>query len=172
MQRTVKLAVVSLLLATTACSSRAFWTGAGIAGAAAAGAAAVFYAKGDLEADFEQELDEVYAAALETVEERGYRIEDRDIGPEKARIDAIVPSVTTDAEERVPVGDKADPADLKIRIGRKDGLTHISIRVGIMGDEDLSRAVLSDIERNLARRLDDDDADDRLDFEDDVDDEW
>lgn len=132
------LIVLMLGLTTIACTSRGFWTGAGIAGAAAAGAAAIYYARGDLEADLEYEIEEVHKASLAELKERGYDINREYVGATEGEIEA---------EKIVAEGDEED---LTIKTNRLTSeRTHISVRVGVFGDEAQSRAILDGILKRL-----------------------
>lgn len=128
--------VMGVALVLCGCSARQFWATTGILGAGAAGAAAVYYARGDLEADLPRGLGSVFEVSLRVLQERGYRIAHRELNDDNAAIEARL----ADGEQE----------DIRINL-RSRGLraTHLSIRVGIFGNEALSHAILDDIEGRL-----------------------
>ncbi len=127
--------IVSML---TACSSKTFWTTLGLAGAATAGVAAVIYIRGDLEADIDDKVSDIYDASLTTVRERDYQVTEKEENASDALIKAKMPQ--TDGKEK--------PLTIKIKAG-DEGKTHISIRAGMVGEEELSREILDDILKKL-----------------------
>jgi hypothetical protein len=136
---TKRLQLIVLLLVipalVTGCSWKSALTTVGIIGAAGAGAAAVYYAKGDLEGDFDNEISDVADASVAALEENGYKVLDTDVDDDRATITAE--EIGTDR-------------DMTIKLTRNDGgETHISIRYGLVGDESKSRDVYDDIVRRL-----------------------
>ena len=118
------------------CSWRQVLTTVGLGAAAAGGAAAIYYVKGDLEADIDHDVNHVYKASLSAMEQRDYKVTDKNIGDASGRIEATIPATGSEKER-----------DLTIKLERKEEkVTHISIRVGTFGDESLSRAILDDIQ--------------------------
>ncbi len=142
MKQTGKLCSVLLLMSmAVGCSWTQVLATAGLGAAAGAGIAAVYYTKGDLEADLDYDLERIETASLSVLENRAYRVTDKTGDEKSRRIKATIPAAG-DEEER----------DLTIILERKKGdISHIFIRVGIFGDESLSRAILYDIESNLNR---------------------
>lgn len=135
---TITLLALSLALATTTgCTTKQMLATVGIGAAVGAGAAGVMYAKGDLEAEFDQDLKTVYKAADRTVRQRDYSVKESKLDSDKALVHAEIPG--KDDNERT----------LKINLKKDGDKTHISIRVGIFGDEALSKSILDDIENNL-----------------------
>jgi hypothetical protein len=134
-----KMCCVALLITLTAgCTKWQALTAAGL-GAAGAGVAAVYYAKGDLEADLDNHIDHVYQTSVSTIEKRGYKVTEKNVDDESGRIDATIPAMGTEKSQ-----------DLTIKLERKsEQFTHIAIRIGIFGDEALSRAILDDIQSKL-----------------------
>ncbi|MFH0793986.1 MAG: DUF3568 family protein [bacterium] len=129
-----------LILACAAgCSTRQVLTTLGLGVAAGAGAATVYYVKGDLEYDLAHNVNDVYWATLTTMEKRDYSVTTKNFNDATGRIEAVIPAKGGDKEH-----------DLTIKLERKEeNLTHISIRVGVFGDESLSRAILDDIQSKL-----------------------
>ncbi|HOR29383.1 MAG TPA: DUF3568 family protein [Candidatus Sumerlaeota bacterium] len=142
MKRLTQLAICLLIPCLVAgCSWRGFWTGVGLAGAAGAGAAAVYYAKGDLEADLDDDLAHVHKAAHRTLLERGYDVKENELDALEGRLVADIPGLDDEKNRSVKI----------LTERTASALTHISIRVGTFGDEDLSRAILDDIGADLTK---------------------
>ena len=140
MNRTGKLTCALLIMAlAVGCSTRQVLTTLGVGAAVGAGVAGVYYVKGDLESNHDNNIGEVHRASMSTMQSRGYTVTQNDLDAAAGRIDAEIPAVGTDKAR-----------DLTIKLTRKErDLTHISIRVGIFGDEALSQAILDDIEARL-----------------------
>ncbi len=141
MKRAIR-AICALLLtvAVTGCSMREVLTTVGVGAAVAGGVATVYYFKGDLEADFENDIDSVYNASVLAMEKRGYTVTGKNIGVTSGRIEANIPAEGAENKH-----------DLIIKLDRVEkNLSHISIRVGVFGDEALSREILDDIEARLS----------------------
>lgn len=139
MSNNVKLTVLACLaIALPGC--RGLWTALGVTAAAGAGAAAVYYAKGDLEADFDDDLNDVYGASVGVLTDRGYLVNDTDskIEGNEADVEATIPAIGAE-----------DARDVSIHLEQEGGRTSISIRIGVFGDEGLSREILSGIEARL-----------------------
>lgn len=135
----VCMIVLLLPLLASGCSWRGVLTTLGIAGAAGAGAAAVYYAKGDLQAPLDSDLRKAHDASRRTLQDNGYTIE-------RDSVDALNGSI--DAYKGSKEGD--DRTTVRIRTKRnKEDATDISIRVGVFGDEKLSRQLLREIEEKL-----------------------
>lgn len=120
------------------CSSRTFWTTAAIGGAAAAGAATVYYVTSDAETDSGEELESVYKAALEVLQNNKFTVQENTLNALEGEIVAQIP------------GEDGKTTSLTIKIKMNDDKsTHISVRVGVVGNEILAREILEDIERAL-----------------------
>ncbi len=132
------LLLAACILAFPGC--RGLWTALGITAAAGVGAAAVYYAMGDLETDFDDDLDDLYSATVDALEERGYTIDatETELRTDEADVEATIPAV----------GDE-DERDVSVHLERDGAKTSMSIRVGLVGDEKLSRAILDSIEAEL-----------------------
>lgn len=115
------------LLSLTGCAA------ALIAGGAAAGAGAVVYVKGDLEKNFDQSVDSLYRASKAG-------LKDMEFTPKTDKKDAL---------QFTLVSKMANDTEVTVKGIRKDNLTHLSIRVGVFGDEGVSRQILSKIESHL-----------------------
>ena len=101
---------------------------------AAAGVGTVLYVKGDLETAREESLDEVYAASIEAMEDLEFTVKEEQKDALQGKIEA----------------EMADGKNVKIKVKTtKEGTTSLSIRVGLFGDEELSRLILEEIEGNL-----------------------
>lgn len=132
---------ILLIFAVSAagCSTRQMATTLGLGAAAGAGVAAVYYVKGDLAVDQDDDIYRVHRAALSTMERRGYRVTTNDVNETAGHIEAVIPARGEDDEQKVT-----------IKLERKEeNLTNLSIRIGIFGDEALSRAILDDIQSRI-----------------------
>jgi hypothetical protein len=140
MKKTGKLCCALLIMSlVVGCSTGQVLTSLGLGAAAGAGVAAVYYAKGDLEADIDHDIERVYKASLSAMEKRGYAVSEKTVAEEAGRIEAAIPAIGADNEH-----------DLTIKLDRKEEkVTHISVRVGVFGNESLSRAILDDIQAKL-----------------------
>lgn len=137
--RTARFLAMLLAIAVlgTGCSWRAFWTTLGLAGAAGVGAAAVYYSKGDLEADFDEDIRDVYDASKATMQRRGY-----DIAEDRVNRDEGLITGRTDDDKRIRLS-------LNERSGNR---TRMKIRIGTVGDEAASRNLYDDIREELRER--------------------
>ncbi|HRU05683.1 MAG TPA: DUF3568 family protein [Candidatus Brocadiia bacterium] len=102
--------------------------------AGAAGAGAISYVQGELKTTQAASLDRAFTAAKKAVDELGY----------------ITINSAKDAAKGEVVA--RTPSDTKITISLarvEDNITSIGIRVGIFGDEDMSRNLLDKIKRHL-----------------------
>lgn len=121
---------LTVLLVSTALLLAGCWVV--VAGAGAAGTVA--YLKGDLEAVEPSNLDAVYTATAEALEQLGlHPIEDR-----KDALSALI--TTRDAQDQ--------KITIKLRRTTSE-TTKISIRVGIFGNETKSRLIYQKIHDNL-----------------------
>jgi hypothetical protein len=99
--------------------------GALVAGAAA-GAGAVAYVRGELEVTEEAPIDKVVAAAKGAVDDLEFKLLSADADAYSAKIRA----------------ETARGTDIGISLEREsDNVTKVRIRVGVFGDEDLSRLI-------------------------------
>jgi hypothetical protein len=127
--RTLRLAAALLVVAALP-----WLTGCVVVAAGAVGAGAVAYVRGELESSVEADLDTAYAAAQRALEKLEFaRIEQR-----KSGLDAQLVHRTA-LDKRVEIKLK------KIT----DRLTKIEIRVGIVGDQELSLTLLDKIRAEL-----------------------
>lgn len=131
------LLVLPILLA--GCSWRGALIGLGVVGAAAAGAGAVYYAKGDLEADESSKSEVVHKAAIDVANERGWTVTDQTFENGNGVVKANMAKKQGDEDRTVTI--KTSPNDT--------GGTHLSIRVGTFGDEALSRSIHDDVKARL-----------------------
>ena len=103
-------------------------------GAGAAAAAGVGYVKGDLKAVLDEDIDRVYHASINALEDLDLPITGRD----KTALDAKLVS--------------RNSSDKKIQIKLKrteENYTQISIRIGTFGDETQSRTIYEKIKSHL-----------------------
>ncbi|MBA4136511.1 MAG: hypothetical protein C0518_04255 [Opitutus sp.] len=126
-----RVAVAALLLGVIA-----VFTSTGCVAVAAAGAAGagVAWIRGALEVNLEENLDQVYKASQNAV--RG--LEFAPVSERKSGVDAAILARTA-LDKRVEIVLK--------KIG--PNTTHVSIRVGVFGDETMSMAVLDRIKAGL-----------------------
>ncbi len=105
-----------------------------VAVAASAGAGAVAYVRGDLETTLEANVDRTVRAASRAVQQ----------------LEFVKVSETKDALLGIIIARNAADKKIRIRIDRTtDNLTHVSIRVGVFGDESISLAILDKLKGNL-----------------------
>ncbi len=105
---------------------------------AAAGAGTIAFTKGGLQAVERYSIDKTWEAALGAMDEAGFLIINKEKGPVFTRLNCQT------------AGGKRFYIELS-RIA--DNLTEIKIRVGVLGDEPLSREILSKIQENLKREM-------------------
>lgn len=102
--------------------------------AAGAGAAAVLYTKGDLEAELDSRPDEVVAATESAFAHLGIPLD----SSAQTGVDGLVR------------GHLASDREVTVRIeALGGGGSHLSIRVGTLGDEEVSQEILDAIRRML-----------------------
>ncbi len=105
-----------------------------LGGGAVAGAGMVAYAKGELTAAEEADLDRVWAAAQGAMDD----------------LDFVIQSRLTSAGSAKLIARGAGSRRVTVAVERRVGnLTEISVRVGYFGDEPLSRLILQKIRRRL-----------------------
>lgn len=123
------------LLAVLLVMSPLAWTSGCLAVAAgAAGAGAVAWVRGELEAQVPHSFEDVDAAANRAVQQLGFA----KVNESKSAIDAEIIARTGQDKKIV------------IRLDRTaDRITRVRIRVGLVGDEVLSRTILDKINANL-----------------------
>ena len=122
--------ITILLLAVTATAI----SGCAVALVGAGAAAGVGYVRGDLEAQMDESIDNVYNASLKALEELELAI----ISKDKNALGAKIISRTTE--------------DKKIQIKLKrteNNITKLTIRIGLFGDETQSRVIYDTIKKNL-----------------------
>jgi hypothetical protein len=122
-----------LLLAVFSALALAGSTGC-IMVAAGAGAGAVAYVRGDLETVVSADYEKVVAAAREAVEQ----LEFNKVSDNKDALKAVLVARTA--------------LDKKVEITLQSGgkkITNVKIRVGLIGDQQLSIAILDKIKANL-----------------------
>lgn len=110
----------------------------GFDGAAPVAATAVYFARGDLEADLVQDVRAIYEASLRALLEQGYEVRRQELRFQSAVIEA---------------NNGGNDGDVRLVIrNRGDRLTHVSVRSGLLGDEERSRRVLEQIQQRLSVR--------------------
>ncbi|MBW8781228.1 MAG: DUF3568 family protein [Verrucomicrobia bacterium] len=128
----------TLILRTTAlvalASLVAFQSGCLLVAAGAAGAGTVAYVRGELDASLAGSYDSVVKAANRALDDLQFK-----------KINE-----TKDAIKTVLVARTADDKKVRIEITKvSDTLTKVEIRVGVFGNENLSRTILDKIQKNL-----------------------
>ncbi len=107
---------------------------AAVGGGVAAGAGTVAYIKGELKATEEANIDRAWQATEQAIDQLRFLV-----------INKVHDAVSGEIEART-----ADNEKIHISLKRKtENLTDISIRVGLFGDEALSRLILDKIQQNL-----------------------
>jgi hypothetical protein len=107
-----------------------FLVGAGVA----AGVGAVAYVNGELRVSEEATVNKVYNSCLKTMSELQFKVTDKQ----------------TDALAGKVLAKRADGTNITISFKRQtDTVTEIRIRVGVFGDESLSRLIHEKIKKNL-----------------------
>lgn len=110
------------------------FSGCVVVAAGAAGAGAVAYVRGEMQSSVEQDLDGTYQATQRALKDLQFaRIEEQ-----KSGVDAELVSRTA--------------LDKRVQIKLKkvtDGLTKVYIRVGVIGDQELSLTILEKIKAEL-----------------------
>lgn len=109
-------------------------TGCVVVAAGAVGAGAVAYVRGELESSLEADLDTAYAATQRALTRLEF-----------ARIDQRKSGVDAQLVHRTALDKKVDIRLKKIT----DRLTKIEIRVGVVGDQELSMTLLDKIRAEL-----------------------
>lgn len=105
-----------------------------VVAAGAAGAAAVAWVRGELQTTLPAHLDRSYAAAKEAVEDLQF----------------VKVSEKKDALLGVVVARNAADKKIEIKLENLAGnVTKVGIRVGVVGDQELSLAILEKIKANL-----------------------
>jgi hypothetical protein len=120
--------LLSVLAATSGC----FLVVVGAAGAAGAGTVA--FVRGELDTTYGKPFESVVAATENAVAQLQF-----------AKVSEAKDALTAEIISRTAEDKKID---IKI-VKRPDGLTNLGIRVGVFGDEQLSRIVLDKINANL-----------------------
>ena len=109
-------------------------TGCVVVAAGAVGAGAVAYVRGSLESSLEADLDKTYAAAQRALAKLEF-----------AKIDQRVSGLDAQLVHRTALDKKVEIKLKKIT----DRLTKIEIRVGLVGDQELSLTLLEKIRAEL-----------------------
>lgn len=123
--------IYSIVAVCVVCSILAGCAGAVLAGAAGAGSIA--YIRGELKSVESASIDRVWAATLEASNEMGFTIVERDKDALTGRVKAV------GAQKDIYINIKS--------LG--DRTTEIRIRIGVFGDETMSRRILDEIRDNL-----------------------
>ena len=128
------LRLLRVIAAVLAMAALPWFTGCVVVAAGAVGAGAVAYVRGELESSLEADLGTAYAAAQRALAKLEFaRIEERQSG-----LDARLVHRTA-LDKRV-----------EIRLKKvTDRLTKIEIRVGVVGDQELSLTLLDKIQAEL-----------------------
>lgn len=133
-QNVVRLLALAMLVASTltGCSWKQALATVGLAGLAAGGVAGYYYVEGDMEADFDEDIEKVYKASLDGLDKEGWDIEDKDLDDDEGKI------VAEKGDDKATLTLKGD-----------DDETKLSIRIGTFGDEEKSKDILDAIEDAL-----------------------
>ncbi|MCW5548990.1 MAG: DUF3568 family protein [Opitutaceae bacterium] len=126
--------LVRFLAGSLLMASLALHTGCVVVAAGAAGAGAVAYIRGELETTLEGKLDNVHKAANRAVGQLEF-----------AKISDRKDAFSANLVARTAQDKKVDIVLTKTG----DNLTKVQIRVGVFGDEELSRALLEKIKAAL-----------------------
>ena len=125
---------IVIVLVITVIAALASGCAAALVGGAA-GAGAVMYSKGELKSTENASMNEVWAAARETVNSMDLEVVTEDMGGTKANLLA-----------KEPNGD-----NVRIELEQKpNDLTEMKIRVGAFGDEDRARVIQQEIRQRLS----------------------
>lgn len=134
MSMKLRKTLVRLLVGSLLVASLALHAGCVVVAAGAAGAGAVAYIRGELETTLEGRLDNVHKAANRAVGQLEF-----------AKISDRKDAFSANLVARTAQDKKVDIVLTKTG----DNLTKVQIRVGVFGDEELSRAVLDKIKAAL-----------------------
>lgn len=112
-------------------------TALAIIGAAAVGAAGAYvYTEGRLESVERAPLERVYDATVQAMKDLEFEVQEHTRDALQARVVAL----------------RADKSEVKVALEHKsDDTTDVRIRVGVIGDEEVSRKVLERIRENLGK---------------------
>lgn len=133
LRSSVRLSIAGCLLAIVGLTAP-FFSGCVVVAAGAAGAGAVAYVRGELESSVPHDLDTTYAAARNALADMKFSV----IEDKKSMLDAEFVSRTA--------------LDKKVTIKLEritDAMTKIHIRVGLVGDQQLSLTILDKINAEL-----------------------
>ncbi len=125
----VRVAVASLMLGLTLASS-----GCGAVAAAGAAGAGVAWVRGALESNIDRDIERVYRATQQAVRGLEFAV----VSENRSGLDAAVVARTA-LDKKVEIRLK--------RVG--SGATHVSIRIGLFGDEDMAVSILDRIKAEL-----------------------
>lgn len=128
------MTLVTLIAFTlTGCTWKQVLGTVGLAGVAGGAVAGYYYVEGDLEAEVEDDIDDVFDATIKALEDEDWDIEEDDLDDDTGKI----------------VAEKGDDK-VTIRLKEEDDdETKLSIRVGTFGDEEKSEEILDAIEDHL-----------------------
>ena len=122
--------IISALLAALALTI----SGCVVAVVGAGAAAGVGYIRGDLEATLEDDVEDVYKASLRALNE----------------LDLAVISKQQDALGAKIVSRNSEDKKIQVKLKQTEGgITKLTIRIGVFGDETQSRLIYDKIKENL-----------------------
>ena len=122
------------LIAIVPLLNQGCWAAAAGTVGVAAGAGTIAYIKGELKATEAYSVPDVWIATEKAVDEIQLVVTDKQHDITAGKIEAYT----------------ADNKKVRIHLKRQgDNITEITIRIGTFGDEELSRFILSKIQRNL-----------------------
>lgn len=105
------------------------------AGLGVAQAGTSSFIQGTLQAAFDKPMEKVFAASKQALEHLGYEITREDTGVHYAQLQGV----------------QSDGSSIVIKLRKSsEAVTGLSIRVGLWGDNAVSRLILEEIEENLA----------------------
>lgn len=129
-----KWLLIALLGITPLINNGCVAAAVGGAAGAAAGAGTIAYIKGELKATEAYNVPTVWKATEKAVDELKLVVTDKYSDATAGKLEAMT----------------ADNKKVRISLKRQgDNITEITIRVGTFGDEELSRFILSKIQKNL-----------------------
>lgn len=122
------------VLVLIVCGSAFFMQGCTAVLLVGAGAGTVAYLKGDLNAVMSEDVGHIYAATLKALDEL-------EIATTRRQKDAL---------SAVIVGRTIEDKKITIKLkSTEDKLTKLSIRIGMFGNESMSRAIYEQIKKNI-----------------------
>ncbi|MDA2917924.1 DUF3568 domain-containing protein [Desulfobacterota bacterium AH_259_B03_O07] len=122
------------LIAVVPLLNQGCWAAAAGTVGVAAGAGTIAYIKGELKATEAYSVPDVWIATEKAVDEMQLIVTEKEHDVTAGRLDAYT----------------ADNQKVRISLKRHgDNITEITIRIGTLGDQELSRFILSKIQKNL-----------------------